>query len=252
MSDCLASPGTPDVVRDLRRPASQGKSRGSVRNLHTLSSSGLRFGLTKESINGKDLRVGALAIAGSGAIACGLAAVAATQGHVTVFARSEGSCNKASAKVHAICERLGVSVNGNVHVSRDPAVLRGRHVRRRGDRRGPARQGGDLEAARRAPGRRCRAGHHHVLAGDRRARRGQRPPRALRRPARLQPGAEDGSDRARVPGRGERGDSHAGARFVRGAGQDRGRGARTPGFVVNRLLFPYLFDAVAADERSPA
>ncbi|WP_028064597.1 3-hydroxyacyl-CoA dehydrogenase family protein [Solirubrobacter soli] len=64
-----------------------------------------------------------LAIAGSGAIACGLAAVAATQGHVTVFARSEGSCDKADAKVRALCERMGASVNGNVLVSRDPAVL---------------------------------------------------------------------------------------------------------------------------------
>jgi 3-hydroxybutyryl-CoA dehydrogenase len=64
-----------------------------------------------------------LAIAGSGAIACGLAAVAATQGHVTVFARSEGSCGKADANVRALCERMGASVNGNVLVSRDPAVL---------------------------------------------------------------------------------------------------------------------------------
>ena len=64
-----------------------------------------------------------LAIAGSGAIACGLAAVAATRGEVTVFARSDGSCDKASAKVHALCERLGANVNGNVTVSRDPAVL---------------------------------------------------------------------------------------------------------------------------------
>ena len=64
-----------------------------------------------------------LAIAGSGAIACGLAAVAATRGEVTVFARSDASCEKADAKVHSICERLGASVNGNVHVSRDPSVL---------------------------------------------------------------------------------------------------------------------------------
>ncbi len=64
-----------------------------------------------------------LAIAGSGAIACGLAAVAATQGHVTVLARSEGSCDKAQAKVHSICEKLGADVNGNVRISRDPAVL---------------------------------------------------------------------------------------------------------------------------------
>ncbi len=64
-----------------------------------------------------------LAIAGSGAIACGLAAVAAGQGHVTVFARSEGSCSKASSRVQTLCERMGVEVNGNVRVSRDPAVL---------------------------------------------------------------------------------------------------------------------------------
>ena len=64
-----------------------------------------------------------LAIAGSGAIACGLAAVAATRGEVTVLARSDGSCDRASAKVHAICEKLGASSSGNVRVSRDPAAL---------------------------------------------------------------------------------------------------------------------------------
>jgi 3-hydroxybutyryl-CoA dehydrogenase len=65
-----------------------------------------------------------LAIAGSGAIACGLAAVAAGRGHVTVFARSDGSCDKAQAKVEKLCEKLGVHVNGNVTISRDPEVLR--------------------------------------------------------------------------------------------------------------------------------
>jgi 3-hydroxybutyryl-CoA dehydrogenase len=66
-----------------------------------------------------------LAIAGSGAIACGLAAVAAGRGHVAVWARSEGSCERASAKVQALCEKLGTQVNGNVTVSRDPDVLAG-------------------------------------------------------------------------------------------------------------------------------
>src|SRR3954469_523417 len=80
--------------------------------------------LTGWSINRKDRVVSErLAIAGSGAIACGLAAVAATRGEVTVLARSDGSCEKASAKVHALCEKLGASVNGNVKVSRDPTVL---------------------------------------------------------------------------------------------------------------------------------
>src|SRR4051794_20024675 len=65
-----------------------------------------------------------LAIAGSGAIACGLAAVAAGRGHVTVFARSDGSCDKAQAGVHKWCEKLGTQVNGNVTISHDPEVLR--------------------------------------------------------------------------------------------------------------------------------
>jgi 3-hydroxybutyryl-CoA dehydrogenase len=64
-----------------------------------------------------------LAIAGSGAIACGLAAVAAGQGHVTVFARSEGSCDKAAGRVAKLCERMGVHVNGNITVSQDPSSL---------------------------------------------------------------------------------------------------------------------------------
>ena len=65
-----------------------------------------------------------LAIAGSGAIACGLAAVAAGRGHVTVFARSDGACDKAQAKLHKLCEKLGTRANGNVTISRDPEVLR--------------------------------------------------------------------------------------------------------------------------------
>jgi 3-hydroxybutyryl-CoA dehydrogenase len=43
---------------------------------------------------------------------------------VTVFARSDGSCDKAKARVHKLCERLGAHVNGNVVISRDPDVLR--------------------------------------------------------------------------------------------------------------------------------
>jgi 3-hydroxybutyryl-CoA dehydrogenase len=62
-----------------------------------------------------------LAIAGSGAIACGLAAVAAGRGPVSVWARSDGSCERASAKVHALCEKLGTQPD--ITISRDPDVL---------------------------------------------------------------------------------------------------------------------------------
>jgi 3-hydroxybutyryl-CoA dehydrogenase len=64
-----------------------------------------------------------LAIAGSGAIACGLAALAAGRGPVSVWARSDGSCERANRKVQALCERLGTVAD--VTVSRDPEVLAG-------------------------------------------------------------------------------------------------------------------------------
>ncbi|HVI24383.1 MAG TPA: 3-hydroxyacyl-CoA dehydrogenase family protein [Myxococcales bacterium] len=68
-----------------------------------------------------------LAIAGSGAIACGLAAVAARAGMggvpISVWARSEGSCERASAKVNALCEKLGAEPD--ITISRDPGVLAG-------------------------------------------------------------------------------------------------------------------------------
>ena len=62
-------------------------------------------------------------IAGSGAIACGLAAVAAQRGDVVVLARSDGSAGKAARRVRALCEKAGVSTNGNVRVTCDTAEL---------------------------------------------------------------------------------------------------------------------------------
>jgi 3-hydroxybutyryl-CoA dehydrogenase len=64
-------------------------------------------------------------IAGSGAIACGLAAVAARRGDVVVLARSDGSAEKADRRVRALCEKAGIGVNGNVRVTCDSADLNG-------------------------------------------------------------------------------------------------------------------------------
>ena len=70
--------------------------------------------------------------------------------------------------------------------------------------------------------------------------------RPLRRPARLQPGPEDEARRARLPGQRElRHPRSRAARAVRArSGRPRSRSPPSPGFVVNRLLFPYLFSAV--------
>jgi 3-hydroxybutyryl-CoA dehydrogenase len=67
----------------------------------------------------------AVGIAGSGAIACGLAAVAAQQGHVVVWARSDDSAQRAQAKVSKLCEKAGAELNGNLRISSDAAALAG-------------------------------------------------------------------------------------------------------------------------------
>jgi 3-hydroxybutyryl-CoA dehydrogenase len=57
-----------------------------------------------------------LAVAGSGAIACGLAATAAHHGPVLLLARSESSADRASATVEKTLSRLGAEVGvGGVH-----------------------------------------------------------------------------------------------------------------------------------------
>jgi 3-hydroxybutyryl-CoA dehydrogenase len=48
-----------------------------------------------------------LAVAGGGAIACGLAATASRHGSVLLWTRSPGSADRARARVRAVCERAG-------------------------------------------------------------------------------------------------------------------------------------------------
>jgi 3-hydroxybutyryl-CoA dehydrogenase len=62
-------------------------------------------------------------IAGTGAIACGLAAVVAQRAPVVVWARSDGSAERADRKVRGLCEKVGAHVNGNVQVTCDSAAL---------------------------------------------------------------------------------------------------------------------------------
>jgi 3-hydroxyacyl-CoA dehydrogenase len=51
--------------------------------------------------------------------------VAAQRGDVVVLARSGGSVEKADRRVRALCEKAGVNVNGNVRVTCDSAELAG-------------------------------------------------------------------------------------------------------------------------------
>ena len=67
-----------------------------------------------------------LAIAGTGAIACGLAATAARHGEVLLLARSAASADRARASVGSICGRLSGAVNArHVRVETDLEALAG-------------------------------------------------------------------------------------------------------------------------------
>jgi 3-hydroxybutyryl-CoA dehydrogenase len=65
-----------------------------------------------------------LGIAGSGAIACGLAATAARHGTVVLWARSNGSAERARGSVQSICGKLSGEVNArHVRVETDFEAL---------------------------------------------------------------------------------------------------------------------------------
>lgn len=65
-----------------------------------------------------------LAIAGSGAIACGLAATAAHHGPVLLLARSESSAERARETVEKTLSRLGAEIDPeHVQIVTDPAAL---------------------------------------------------------------------------------------------------------------------------------
>jgi 3-hydroxybutyryl-CoA dehydrogenase len=65
-----------------------------------------------------------LGVAGSGAIACGLAATAARHGDVVLWARSDASAQRARVTVETVCGRLSGEVNAaKISVETDLAAL---------------------------------------------------------------------------------------------------------------------------------
>jgi 3-hydroxybutyryl-CoA dehydrogenase len=69
-------------------------------------------------------QLGSLGIAGSGAIACGLAATAAHHGPVQLLARSVSSADRARETVERTLSRLGAEIDPeHVQIATDPAAL---------------------------------------------------------------------------------------------------------------------------------
>lgn len=182
-------------------------------------------------------------IAGSGAIACGLAAVAAEHGRVIVWARSDESARRAEGTVAAIRERSGTDV-GMVHVTRDPGALAEATFAVEAiveDADAKAALIGEIADS---------LADEAILASTTSSLSIERLAEASRRPDRFVglhvfnpvpkmelvelvfPRAASGGTRAR-------------ARALCAAlGKTAVEVPDTPGFVVNRLLFPLLFDAV--------
>ena len=130
-----------------------------------------------------------LAIVGSGAIACGLAATAAHHGPVLLLARSQDSAERARATVERTLSRLGAEVDPeHVQIVTDPqALAQATFVVEAVSRTTTSRPGC-------WPSWTAIVGPEALLASTtsslsvERLARGQRTPRAVRRPARVQPG----------------------------------------------------------------
>jgi 3-hydroxybutyryl-CoA dehydrogenase len=207
--------------------------------------------LTGESTKGCALQE-QLGIAGSGAIACGLAVTAAARGEVVVWARSDASAERARGRIATGCAKLNGDDGppANVRVETDLAALaeatfvvesvaedlevKARVLRELGGLVGPgavlATTTSSLPVAElaRASGRPDRFAAVHVFNPVPRMELVE-----LCFPAQA---AEETRRRARE--------------LCAALGKKPVEVPDTPGFVVNRLLFPYLFEAVGLLERT--
>jgi len=188
-----------------------------------------------------------IGIAGGGAIASGLACVAAEHGQVVVWCRRP---SHTTARVERLIERAGGAGAGNVTVSGDPDALRDATFVVEAvceEEATKTRLLGDLGRA---------ATDGTILASTTSSLSVTRLARATRRPERFVglhvfnpvpkmelielafPAAASTETRART------------LALCAALGKTAVEVPDTPGFVVNRLLFPFLFDAVELLERT--
>ena len=191
-----------------------------------------------------------LGIAGSGAIACGLAAVAAQRGRVVVWARSDTSAKRFRAKLAKLLERYEEGRGDAVRVTTDPGDLAAATfvveaivedtqakcalARRLGERLPEATLMGTTTSSlpirelASASGRPDRYVGLHVF----------NPVTKMELVELVFP--DGAADETRTRARS----------LCEALGKTAVEVPDVPGFVVNRLLFPYLFDAVRLIERT--
>lgn len=189
------------------------------------------------------------AVAGSGTIACALAASASVLGQVRLLARSDASAGRAEERARAECANLEAAVPNRIRVTTDPGDLapcdlaveavveeidaKARLLGELGEacpRADLASTTSSLSVAELA----TRCGHPHRLFG-------LHVFNPVHRMELVELCLPDGLRQ------GVRERAHA---WCRGLGKTPIEVPDQPGFVVNRLLFPYLFDAVRLAERT--
>ena len=180
-----------------------------------------------------------LGIVGTGAIATGLARLAADHGDVVMWARSEGSAERASTVVEDMA-----SVVTDFEALRDCTLVVEAVAEDEELKANMHRLLGDLLPPRGVDR------HHDLVAVGPAARRGERPPGSLRRPCTSSTRSRRWSSSS-WPSRDEA-SNETRERFRALCEHLDKTAVEVPdaaGFVVNRLLFPYLFDAVRMLER---
>jgi 3-hydroxybutyryl-CoA dehydrogenase len=192
-----------------------------------------------------------LTVVGSGAIACGIAAAAARTGHLSLWARSDESARRARDTVNRLCGRLSGAFNAaHVHISTDSGALEGatfvveaivedavakaelyEQLARETDAQAilaTTTSSLSIEQLAQASGRPQRFVGLHVF----------NPVTRMKLVELVFPQSATDDTRERT------------AALCDALGKVAVEVPDTPGFVVNRLLFPFLFDAVRLLERS--
>jgi 3-hydroxybutyryl-CoA dehydrogenase len=206
--------------------------------------------LTDQSFNGEHVVSERVGIAGTGAIACGLAAVVAQRAPVVVWARSDGSAERAESKVRGLCEKVGAHVNGNVKVTCDSAALAEASFVVEAIVEDPEVKAGLVgELGAQLPAEAILATTTSSLSVTELAEASGRPDRFVGlhvfNPVPKMDLIELVFPAAAAP------DTRTRARdFCAALGKTAVEVPDTAGFVVNRLLFPYLFEAVRLMERT--
>jgi 3-hydroxybutyryl-CoA dehydrogenase len=206
--------------------------------------------LTDQSFNGEHVVSERVGIAGTGAIACGLAAVVAQRAPVVVWARSDGSAEKADRKVRGLCEKVGAYVNGNVRVTCDSAVLGDTSFVVEAIVEDPEAKAALMgEIGPRLPEDAILATTTSSLSVAELAAASGRPDRFVGLHVFNPVPKMDLIELAFPPEATDATRARARA-LCEALGKTPVEVPDTPGFVVNRLLFPYLFEAVRLMERT--